>query len=319
MRRSISSRGRDHNSKVLFNALAIVIVSIWGITFISTKSLLLSGLAPEEIFLIRFMMAYIGIWFISSKKLFSNSFSDEIRLFLTGITGGSLYFFTENTALEFTNTSNVSFIVCTTPILTVLLLLIVNPFFKSTERVIIKNLPLFLCGTVLALSGMFLLIYNGHFILELSPKGDFLALFAALSWAFYSIMIKGLLKKYDSAFVTRKVFFYGLLTILPILVARGGTFIHTDLVFTLNSLLNLLFLGIVASLVCFVLLNNVIKVIGTVNSSNYIYLNPVFTMIGASIFLNEHMTWISAIGSGLILIGVFLSSIFISHDKSHEV
>lgn len=318
MRGKIISSRREHNNKVLFNVIAIIVVSIWGITFISTKSLLLSGLAPEEIFFIRFLIAYIGICFISSKKLFCDSISDEIRIFLTGITGGSLYFYTENTALEFTHTSNVSFIVCTTPLLTVLLLLIINPFFKSSERVVIKNLSLFLFGTFLALSGMFLLIFNGHFILKLSPKGDLIALLAAISWAFYSILIKSLLNKYGSAFVTRKVFFYGLITILPILVTRGDTFLHTDIIFTLKPLLNLLFLGVIASLICFVLWNKVINVIGTVSSSNYIYLNPIFTMIGASFFLHEKMTWVSAIGSGLILLGVFLSSKYISHDISNK-
>ena len=46
----------------IYHVLAIVIVAIWGLTFISTKVLLMAGLSPEEIFLVRFSIAYFGMW-----------------------------------------------------------------------------------------------------------------------------------------------------------------------------------------------------------------------------------------------------------------
>ena len=47
-----------------------------------------------------------------------------------------------------------------------------------------------------------------------------------------------------------------------------------------SVLLNLLFLDVVASLICFAEWNVVLKNLGTVRASNYIYLNPLFTLVG---------------------------------------
>ena len=91
---------------------AIVVVGIWGMTFISTRVLIENGLTPQEIFLLRFLIAYVGIWFISPRTLLCRTWRDEGWMLLAGVTGGSLYFLTENTALEVTLTTNVAFIVC---------------------------------------------------------------------------------------------------------------------------------------------------------------------------------------------------------------
>ena len=99
---------------------AIVVVGIWGMTFISTRVLIENGLTPQEIFLLRFLIAYVGIWFISPRTLLCRTWRDEGWMLLAGVTGGSLYFLTENTALEVTLTTNVAFIVCSTPLLTML-------------------------------------------------------------------------------------------------------------------------------------------------------------------------------------------------------
>ena len=108
-----------HTTKnYIYHLIAILTVGIWGLTFISTKVLIEHGLSPQEIFLLRFLMAYLGIWFISPRKLFADNWKDELWLLWGGVTGGSFYFFTENTALEITLATNVAFIVCTAPLLT---------------------------------------------------------------------------------------------------------------------------------------------------------------------------------------------------------
>ena len=73
-----------------WHLIAILTVGIWGTTFISTKILIGSGLSPQEIFLLRFLMAYVGIWFISSRRLKSDNWKDEGWLLLGGLTGCSL-------------------------------------------------------------------------------------------------------------------------------------------------------------------------------------------------------------------------------------
>ena len=81
-----------------YHLIAILVVAIWGLTFISTKVLINHGLTPQEIFFYRFLIAYLGIWVISPKRLFTSNWKDELWLMAGGFFGGSLYFFTENTA-----------------------------------------------------------------------------------------------------------------------------------------------------------------------------------------------------------------------------
>lgn len=281
-----------------YHLIAILVVGIWGLTFISTKVLIGNGLSPQEIFFLRFLIAYLGIWFISPRKLFADNWKDELWLLLGGVTGGSLYFFTENTALEITLATNVAFIVCTAPLLTTILSLMIYKKEKATRGLI--------GGSVLALIGVALVVYNGQFVLKISPLGDLLTLLAAFSWAFYSLIMKKMANRYRTTFITRKIFFYGVLTILPAFLFRPWQFSLSGLLQP-SVLLNLLFLGVLASLICFVVWNMVLKQLGTVRASNYIYLNPLFTLVGSAAFLGERLTIMALIGAVFILGGVYLA------------
>ena len=279
-----------------YHLIAILTVSIWGLTFIATKVLIGYGLTPQEIFFYRFLIAYAGIWIISPKRLFANRWKDEFWLMAGGIFGGSLYFFTENTALGITQASNVSFLICTAPLLTTILSLL---FYKSEKAT--KGL---IGGSLLALAGVGLVVFNGSVILKISPVGDLLTLLAALSWAFYSLIIRKMTRRYPTVFITRKIFFYGVLTILPAFLLRP---LQPDLDILLKPIVlsNLLFLAVLASLICYVLWNVVLKQLGTVRASSYIYLNPLVTMVASVIILHEQITWITLLGAGCIIFGVY--------------
>ena len=286
-----------HTTKnYIYHLIAILTVGIWGLTFISTKVLIEHGLSPQEIFLLRFLMAYLGIWFISPRKLFADNWKDELWLLWGGVTGGSFYFFTENTALEITLATNVAFIVCTAPLLTTIFSLLIYKKEKATAGLV--------GGSLLALVGVALVVYNGHFILKISPLGDFLTLLAAFSWAFYSLIMKKMSGRYRTTFITRKIFFYGILTILPAFILHPWQFSLSGL-WQPAVWMNLLFLGVLASLVCFVVWNIILKQLGTVRASNYIYLNPLFTLIGSTVLLDEQFTVMSLMGAMLILGGVY--------------
>ena len=279
-----------------YHLIAILTVAIWGLTFIATKVLINHGLTPQEIFFYRFLIAYIGIWAISPKHLFADNLKDELWLVAGGVFGGSLYFFTENTALGITQASNVAFIICTAPLLTTILSLL---FYKSEKAT--KGL---IYGSLLALIGVGLVVFNGSVVLKLSPVGDLLTLLAALSWAFYSLVIKRMTGRYPTVFITRKIFFYGVLTILPAFLIHPWNF---DIARLLEPaiLFNLLFLGVLASLICFVVWNVILKQLGTIRASNYIYLNPLFTLIGSAFLLGERLTMVALMGAVLILGGVY--------------
>ena len=279
-----------------YHLIAIFAITVWGLTFISTKLLIQNGISPQEIFLFRFVIAYLGIWLIAPKRLFARSFTDELWLLAGGACGGSIYFLTENTALQITQASNVAFIICTTPLLTVFL----SHLFYKDEK-LSKQL---LLGSLVALFGVALVIFNGRFILQINPLGDILTLLASLSWAFFSLIVRKMGDSYSSSFITRKVFFYGIVTVLPFFII---TPIHLDITQLLQPIIwgNLLFLGVMASLVCFVLWSIVLKQLGTIKSSNYIYLNPLVTMIASLLILHEDLTWIALLGASCILLGVY--------------
>ena len=304
------------STRLPWHLLALVVVAIWGLTFVSTKTLISAGLDPAEIFVVRFSMAYLGIWIFSlchsrpdreSPTLFASSWQDELLFVFLGLTGGSFYFLAENTALAHTQASNVSFLVCSAPLFTALFSVIYrrlrhDRFAGAMER--IGSGWMLALGTLLALGGMALMMFDGQRV-QVSLRGDLLALGAALCWALYSLIIGKITEEYGAVFATRKVFFYGLLTILPFLLGRD--FAPLELFLQPVVWGNLLFLGLCASLACFVAWNLVTARLGNITSVNYVYLNPVFTLIAAMLLLGERLTPAGAIGSTLILAGVIVA------------
>lgn len=282
-----------------YHLLAVITVLIWGTTFVSTKVLLQHGMQPMEIYLLRFIAAYLCIWTISPRKIRSNSWKDEMRFLVLGIVGGSAYFVTENTALGLTYANNVSFLVCTAPLVTTILAVIFVGHVKVSAPLII--------GSFLAIFGMALVIYNGRFVLKLNPRGDLMALAACLCWAVYSLVIKGVSSRYSASFVTRKVFFYGIVTVLPMFAIRPWQFPLERLVNPVIGI-NMLYLTVLASFLCFLWWSISVQKLGALRTSNYVYLNPVSTVAASALFLDEPMTAIGYLGSILILSGVFLAN-----------
>ena len=297
-----------------FHALALLVVAIWGVTFVCTKLLIAAGLMPAQIFAIRFALAYLGIWAVclfrkgQASRLFADTLLDEAIFVFLGITGGSFYFLTENTALVYTQACNVAFLVCSAPLFTALLTLVVKRFAKGRIAEGLEDIRLrwpLIVGTILALGGMAMVVFERQ-TLQLSPKGDLFAIGAAVCWALYSIFMAQMTSQYGALFATRKVFFYGLVTIIPFLL-NGDRATVLSALSQPSVILNLLFLGLVASLACFIVWNKVMSKLGNFTSTCYVYLNPFFTLVTSMIILGERMTLVSAAGSLAIVLGVILS------------
>lgn len=292
---------------LIYHLVAFLVVAIWGSTFISTKLLLLSDLTPAQIFTLRFIIAYIlllGYSYARKRlRLFAGSWHDELLMLLLGISGGTLYFLAENTAMNYTTTTNTSLIVSLSPLVATALITI---FYRSQRLSRLQTL-----GTLMAALGVTVVVLNGHFVLHLSPLGDSLAFLAALCWGFYSLMMIPAGERYDTLFVTRKVFFYGLLAMIPYYICRpeeAGIFISPSTFHpSPSTVFNLLFLGCIASMGCFLAWNWTMKKLGAVVATNYIYFNPVTTIIFAWLILSEQITVYFLIGTLLILVGMYLA------------
>lgn len=278
-----------------YHVMAMATVLIWGTTFVSTKVLINNGLSPIEILLYRFIIAYLCMWAIARRRLWANNWKDEALLLLSGICGGSLFFIAQNTALSITLASNVSLLTCTAPIATALLGAL---FYK--ERL---GRYMFY-GSGLAMIGVALVVFNGSYLLQINPLGDMLAFVAALLWALFSILLKELSTRYDTSFINRKVFFYGLAS-LAIYLLFDPIQINVAQLALPHVYLNLLFLGVFASMLCNLMFTKAIKQLGASTASNYIYFNPLITLITSIIVLSEQVTVASLVGGLLIVGGVY--------------
>ena len=310
-----------------YHLVAFITVAIWGSTFVFTKMLLQAGLSPAQIFTLRFIIAYLlmlGFSLLRNKlsssppklggvrgglnnrsfRWFCRSWRDELLMIALGLTGGSVYFLAENAAMLFTTATNTSLIVCSCPLFAMLLFAL---FFRQSEKITrIQAL-----GSLIAFLGMAVVVLNGHFVLHLSPLGDLLAFGACLCWAVYSLLMKAAVSGYSSLFITRKVFIYGLLTIIPyyLLVPSDASIFFSSPfhVFTFSTILNLLFLGVVASMLCYLTWNWVIGKLGPVVATNWVYFNPITTILFAWWLLDEKITIWFLLGSALILLGMYLA------------
>ena len=289
----------NKNSNFFYHLVAFITVAIWGTTFVSTKLLMLNGLSPAQIFTLRFSIAYVLMLCFNHRRLFCDSWMDEVKMALLGITGGSLYFLSENEAMNFTTTTNTSLIVCSCPLFATLLVRLV---YRDSNR--INGIQLL--GSLLAFVGMVIVVLNGRFVLHLSPVGDALAFTACMCWAIYSLLMKAVSGGYSAAFITRKVFFYGILTILPYYFFIPG-FPSFEVFFRPQVIGNLLFLGCLASMVCFLTWNWCISKLGAVKATNWVYFNPITTMIFASWVLGEKITPYFLMGAACILIGMYVA------------
>lgn len=285
------------NSLALYHILALLTVTIWGTTFVATKVLLQHGLGPIDIMFYRFILAYFCILIISHKRLWADNLKDEGMLILAGLTGGTMYFIAENTALGISQASNVALLVCTTPIFTALL---THYFFKDPLR---KNMMI---GSFIALVGVGLVVFSGSVILKINPLGDFLSILASLMWSIYCLILKPLSKRYPTAFITRKVFLYSILSLL-VYFLFDPLCMQTNVLFQPVVMYNLLFLGIVASMLCFIAWNAAVKVLGPSHTANYIYIQPMSTLVLSSIVLSEVITLTSLLGAVCIIGGVYLA------------
>lgn len=287
------------NNTWIYHLVAFATVAIWGCTFVSTKVLMLNGLSPAQIFTLRFLIAYVMMLAVYHSRLWADSWRDELKMMLLGISGGSLYFLSENEAMNFTSTTNTSLIVCSCPLFATLLVRLV---YRSTTRISMMQLG----GSLLAFAGMVIVVLNGRFVLHLSPLGDALAFTACLCWSVYSLLMKWVSAKYGAAFITRKVFFYGVLTILPYYIFYPT--LPTAAVLTKPVVVgNLAFLGCLASMICFLTWNWCISKLGAVKATNWVYFNPITTMIFASWVLDEKITPYFLAGATCILLGMFVA------------
>ena len=171
----------------------------------------------------------------------------------------------------------------------------------KTKFLTIRNI----LGFVIAYTGVAIIIINGNSLEGVEPLGDFLAFGAAIMFAIYSVIMEKSKESYHLIQKTRKVFIYGFIVLIVIVLFSGESFSSIQMSLPLGG--SMLYLGIVASSLAFIMWNDAINMLGPVRTNLYIYLVPVITTVFAFLILNERITWLSVLGTVGILIGLYLS------------
>lgn len=283
---------------LLGHIAALITVGMWGYSFVSSKVLLENGIGPVHIYVYRFVLAYILVACISHKRLWASNLREEGMFMLCGLCAGSLYFIAENTALEYTLATNVSLLTSLSPLITAMLVGLVY----KTEKLGIGTWV----GSFIAILGVGCVVFNSSTSLEVRPLGDFLALASAVSWSFYSLILRSLNAHYDVWFISRKTFFYGLITSIPFLLFDSNSTSLCEALVRPEVYGNLLFLGVGASTVAYVLWALTVKRVGALKANNYMYLQSIFTLVVSAIVLGEHVSFMGYTGIALILGGLWI-------------
>ena len=283
---------------IMGHLAGVITVSMWGYSFVSSKVLLENGLGPVQIYVLRFLLAYVIVLGLNHKKIFSHSLRDELLFAVCGLCAGSLYFIAENTTLEYTLTTNVSLLTSMSPLITALLVALVY----RTEKLGIGTWV----GSAIAIMGVGCVVFNSSSSLEVRPLGDFLSLAAAFSWSVYSLVLRRLNAGYDVWFITRKTFFYGLVTAVPFLLFETDTVNILEVISRPQVYGNLLFLGLGASTAAYVLWALTVRQVGAVKANNYMYLQSIITLLVSAVVLGEKITLLGCVGILLILGGLWL-------------
>lgn len=309
------------NQTIKGHGAALLSVIIWGTTFISSK-IVLDCLSPIELLIYRFSVGLVVLTLLDSHKLVwkgkrpeksdasdragisagghlgLKKKSDEIYFIFAGLTGVTLYYLLENVSLTCTTASNAGVIVSTAPFFTAL-----AAWMLRKEKCISIR---FLVGFVLALSGIILISFQGGSV-SLNPLGDFLALCAAFVWGFYSVFSKWITEKgYPVIAATKRIITWGLLFMIPFGFFMGFSF-EPEILFRPQVLAHVIYLGISASAMCFVLWNYAVDRLGVITSGVYIYLTPVVTVALSIPVLHETFTWYTGAGMLLTIVGLVIS------------
>lgn len=269
---------------------------ICGSAFIFTKQLL-GAFSPGEMVFLRFLIGYITLWIIRPRRLVLSSGREELLCVAAGMIGVTAYYWIQNISLVYTSASNVSVLVSLTPMLTAFLAFLLDRSEKPSRS--------FVAGLIISMVGVILVVSNGKMDFEGGMWGNLLAFVSAILWAGYSLIVKKV-EGYSMLLVTRRIIFYGLLTMIPILLCTGCSIGVRELT-QASILVSILYLGCMSSALINVIWNSAFQILGVVKTNIYMYTLPVITIIFSFIFLHERITVIGIVGIVITMAGLAIS------------
>ncbi len=271
-------------------------VLFWGLSFVSSKIILNTGVPPMTMVCIRFVVAAIVL------NLFARRIDpaarlrkkDIIPLAASGLFGVTVYFFFEARGIKLTSASHASLIIATIPIFTVVAEAI---FFRTRISWIAA------AGVALSVAGVVFVVRRaGEALLSGSIVGDLLMFGACLSWVAYILLSKNLHRRMSEIAITAYQSLFGTIFLIPFALLERGQWVPITLV----AGLNLVYLALFCSALSNFLYVHALSRLGPIVISPYINLIPVVSVIGGVVLLGETLVWGQIVGGILILAGVLI-------------
>ena len=165
-------------------------------------------------------------------------------------------------------------------------------------------------GVAFSLIGLTWIITQGNLEILLTVRftsGDLWTLAAALSWAFYTVLLKRRPKHIEPIPFLTVLVMIGLIFLSPIYVweiRSGASFQLTPAVFA-----SICYVALFASVIAYIFWNNAVAVVGANKAGIFVHLMPVFGIILAYIFLGETLAVYHLVGMMLIFSGIYLITV----------
>lgn len=282
---------------LLGNLAILMAVLFWGLSFVSMKQLMNSGIPPFTMIAVRYglvclaFLVLFSLWIRPSKK----TRTDHWLLFWSGFVGITAYFIFEAKGIELTTASSASMIIATVPIYSILVDIF---YYKNPVK------PVQWIGILLSVVGVYLIIKPDQSTIISSKQlwGNLLMLGACFSWVAYSMLSKKLhyhlssieISAYQSFYASWPFFFLSLTEKSRWVPIVGIHWAH------------LLFLALLCSVLSYFLYQVALKNLGITIVSAYINLIPVVGVIGSVLILRETVTATQIIGGSVVILALFL-------------
>jgi drug/metabolite transporter (DMT)-like permease len=279
----------------------------------------INELSPFTIAFFRLLIAFVvllPIGFHSAWKHRSTFLKYKKPLLLMTLTGVTFFNTFIYGALQFTTASNVAVLETVIPALTVVLsALLLKERLQGIQW----------SGVLISIIGAVWVVIDGkitNFLMMNWNVGDVLMIGAIISWAIYSIVVKQyihLFPPFGSILVMTGI---SVFVLLPFVLIEWFITGLPVLAATPSYVMSLLFMGIFPSFIALIFFNRAVASLGASQASVFLNLLPVFTMLGAYLWLGESISGMQIIGAFIVILGVMLttqvSSVLSKNEKVLE-
>ncbi len=290
--------GRDQ--KLVYSA-AIFYTTITGLSFLFVKVALASS-NPIDILAYRFSAAFVAIllYLLVKKSEINYNFSKLKKTLPLTIFHPLMFFAFQTFGLIYASSSEGGILSASIPIFTLILATIFLKEHTTTPQKI----------SVLAsvLGVIYIALMKGTSFESGSLLGIILLLISNLSFSIYSVLARKMTKDFTTLELSLTMIFVSFISFNTLAIInniRAGTigdflFLLTDLQFVIS----ILYLGVLSTLVTFLLSNYILSKMEASKMSVFINLSTVVSIIAGVLILKEEMYYYHIIGSILIVGGV---------------